>query len=129
MQMKKLTAAVVLLVAATPAFSQEWVQLAETDDFAFEARAGSFESTKTKAGVPISVLTGRARNKKTTVIEFEKWYVTTQDCLKGSGKLVTLSLNGEFKFDSDYIDNGGTIASSIAGMVCGIRKSRDGRSL
>lgn len=126
--MNKITA-VVLLVTATPAFSQDWIQLSETDDFLFEVRTGSYQSARTKSGTPISVLTGRSKNKKTGVVDFEKWYVTTEDCLKGSGKLVTLSLNGDFKFDSDYLRKGGTVASSIGDLVCDVQKAQDKRGL
>lgn len=92
-------------------------------------QVGSFLISKSRAGLPVAVATGRVVSKKTTQVYFEKWYVTVQACAKGSGKLVTLTLEGDFKFENDYIAKGGNIASDLGDMLCILQKRQDGKGI
>ena len=86
-----------------------------------EARAGSFDVRKNGAKEEIAVISGKAiRGNTNSRIDLEKWYVRTSDCVAKQGKVVTLTLDGEFKFDSDFIFDAGSIASGKAEFICSV---------
>lgn len=61
---------------------------------------------------------GRVVNSTTTEITFRKWYVTVADCRTGHGKVVTLSLQGDYQFENDFVLDGGSVSSALAEMLC-----------
>ena len=98
--------------------NEDWIKFGETDASLFEGRAGSRIFSKTKSGKDISVASGRILTKKDRSIEFVKWYVSAEDCNLGFGKMITLDMQGNYKFENDFVEKGGTVASSLAAMLC-----------
>ena len=120
------TAAVSALIAG-PALcwgQENWVKLSSTDEYNYEARAGSFERSVTeKTETPIVSMLIRSYNIKKKQYEFDKAYVRLTACEDGYGKLVTTGLDGRYKYDNDFVIDGGTVASKMAGILCLMAKS------
>lgn len=111
-----------------------WIYIAEADDGTkFEAKPGSFEFSKNRSNIPVAVLVGRQFEQKSKKIELRKWYVTASDCHNKMGQLITLSVGGDFKFDNDFVFDGGTVASTIAKFICDVAqqtiKNNDSKGL
>jgi len=104
------------------ALAQEnWVIVSRSKTMTFEARAGSLEQTLTEGTrEPIVTLIFRVRNSAKATVEFEKNYVRLADCRAGFGKLVTTDLNGLAKYDSEFMFDGGNVASTIAQTLCAL---------
>ena len=122
------------LLSYSASAEKDWVRLALSDDGSkWEARSGSFEFSKNKSGVPIAVLAGRVVSSKPSKIDLHKWYVSAGDCKDKMGKLVTLSVSGEYQFENDFLFESGNVASSIAKFICDVAdqaiKNSDGKSL
>lgn len=116
-----LAIAIFQLISFSVSAETAWIHIAETDDGTrFEAKPGSFEFSKTRGDIPVAVLVGRQFTLKSKKIDLQKWYVNAVDCKNKMGKLVTLSVSGDFKFESDFVFDGGTIASTIAEFICGV---------
>jgi len=115
--------ALAALLYSFPAISADntWVTIAETDGGKWQIKSGSLEFTSNKSNVAIAVVIGRTISKKQQ-IDLYKWYVTAPDCKAGMGQLVSLSLQGEFKFENDFVEDGGNIASAVAEIICGAAK-------
>ena len=107
------------------AFAQDWIDLASSDAGFWEGRAGTMDFATTKGGIPIATASGRIRWTKDKSVDFVRWYVAVDHCKKGYGKLVTLNMSGEFKYENDYVKNGGSIASSIGDVLCSGVEQRD----
>jgi hypothetical protein len=123
--MKYLLLSLVALCSSPLFAADDWIKISETDNATWEGRKGSLEKKTTKGGVNVIVAQGRIFNKKTKAIEFEQWYVSVDDCNAKQGKLVTLTLSGDYKLDNDFVENGGTVASSLADMLCyGIKQAK-----
>ncbi len=127
-------ATVFVIALASPVFAQEWIQVASNNDGdVWSIKAGSFELTRNRSGQEIAVVLGSTHVSSTNRITYRKWYVTGQDCIAGLGKMVTLDVTGEFRFDSDFVKSGQSIAAAIADTICGLyaieRRNRQGRGL
>ena len=132
---------VVLLVVATAQIFScyssaeiKWISLAETDGgIKMEAMPGSFEFSTNKSNTAIAVLTGRQVDLKSKQIDLRKWYVSAVDCNNKMGKLVTLTVSGDYRFENDFVYDGGNVASAIAGFICDVAdqsiKKANGKSL
>lgn len=116
--MKKCLVTFLLGVACSAALPAEWVLLGSTDWALWEGLAGTREVSTTRGGKPAVVAAGRVTDKKSKLITFEKWYVTVEDCRAGHGKLVTIDMDGNFKHETQFVLTGGSIASSLADMLC-----------
>lgn len=117
MRFKSIILAVGLLSGNSYAV-QDWLEITSTDAGIWEGRAGTREYATTRGGLPIVVANGRVRWIKDKSIDLVRWYVTVQDCKKGYGKVVTLDMSGNFRWENDYVKNGGTVASAIGEMLC-----------
>jgi hypothetical protein len=102
----------------SPPEDSEWVRVASTDDYLYAIRKGSFEITKTKAGIPIAVVVLQMTEIKPQTISYLKNYVTKDDCLNGLGKLVALDTTGQYLHENDFVYDGNNVASSIASVIC-----------
>lgn len=102
--------------------SDSWVTVDELDTDTFSIKRDSFENTTTRGGDQVAVVIGRLISKKTTQVTLVKWYVRVTDCYSGHGKLVTLSIDGEFKHENPWVEDGGNIASRIASVICMVHK-------
>jgi len=117
--MKKLLITFAIALASTAALAvPDWVLLAAADTATWEGRSGTLTFGKTKGGKQIAVAEGRVLNLNTKIYAFEKWYVLTDQCRAGYGKVVTLNMAGEFLYETDFVDNGGSVASALADMLC-----------
>lgn len=117
--MKRVISGILLVAACSSVMADGWVQTTSNDTHQFSIKKGTGEITKNKAGEDIFVVIGRMYGKKSKKIDLEKWYVTVADCLKKEGKLVTLSLAGDFMYENDFVFQGGSIASANAELICG----------
>lgn len=102
------------------AAAEDWTLAASSNKIELYAQPGSFIFSKNKASEPIAVVTGKSVDKLTTQIEVEKWYVRLVDCEAKQGKLVTLTIGGEFKYDNDFVFGSGSLASITAKLVCDV---------
>ncbi len=116
-----LVSAIALFLSFSASAGTNWISLGETKDgLKWEAKPGSFEFSTNRNKVSIAVIAGRVLNSKTTDIELYKWYVSAADCSKKMGKLVSLSISGEYQFDSDFMYGSGNVASDIAEFICAV---------
>ncbi len=118
--MRKFFGSVSMLLACSTAFADEWIVTAGNAATEFSIQKGSFSVTRNKAGAEVAVVTARIVDKKTTEITLQKWYVAAADCAAGQGKLVTLSLSGEYRYENDFLFGGGSVASSNAKFICDV---------
>lgn len=115
----------IFLLASTQSLAEtksEWINIAESssDGSKWDMKAGSFEFSKTKGGTAIAVVVGRVVNKKSTEISLYKWYVSAEDCKNKMGKVVSLGVDGEFKFENEFVFDSGNISSAMAEGVCSV---------
>ncbi|WP_448173020.1 hypothetical protein [Rhizobacter fulvus] len=103
---------------------EDWINIAASDESKWHVKSGSLESTKTRGGTPIAVVIGRISNETTKRIDLFKWYVPIQDCERGLGKVVSLGIDGEYKFENDFVNGSGSIATAMAEAICGAQKYR-----
>ena len=85
----------------------------------WEVKPGSLELSKTKGQVPIVVVVGRVSNQSSRQITLSKWYVSIKDCEREMGKVVTLNLDGQYRFENDFVFGGGNVATAMAESICG----------
>lgn len=129
-----LVTAISLLISFTASAEPSWINLGESKGgLKWEAKPGSFELSKNRNNVAVAVLAGRVINAETAEIQLYKWYVSATDCKNKMGKLVSLSISGEFLFDSDFMYGSGSVASNIGEFICGVvdhnSKKASGKSL
>jgi len=108
------------LIAFGAAEAQEWVVVSRTASSSYEARLGSFVLGRNDANEPIAQLTLRVRREG--LVEFEKNYVRLTHCARGQGWLVSVDLNGRYRYHNDFIFGGGNAASIIAETICGLAR-------
>ncbi|WP_354286830.1 hypothetical protein [Sphingomonas sp. UYEF23] len=123
------TIGVLLSFSAQANAASDWILLASTDTMVWEGRAGTLHLSKNNSQQDISVANGRATDTKYKRITFERWYVLVSACRNGSGKLVTTDMDGTFKFDTEFVLKGGSVASSLADMLCGFYTDAEGKGL
>ena len=117
--MKKFSAILALsFFLAPPVFGADWIIIAESNSIIWEGRSGSLHETKNNSNDVISAASGRTTDKASRNIRFEQWYVRVKDCYRGVGKIVTADIDGNFLYDTDFVIDGGNVASSIAEMLC-----------
>lgn len=117
----KLIVAALLMAAPFLAFAQDnWIPVSNSQYGEGFALKGSYVLTKNKVGEEIAVITGKTDVKATSTIDLEKWYVRVADCRRKQGKLVALTMDGEFKYDSDFVYGAGSVGSAKAEFVCGV---------
>lgn len=97
-----------------------WVEVAASKSLAVDFKRGSFEIGENKGGKTLAVALARIRDLSNDNLEFRKHYVTTIDCDRGHGKLVSLDLEGNYVADIDYVSQGNTLASGIGDMLCAL---------
>ena len=98
------------------------VVFAKTDTNEYTMKVDSFEVTTTKGGDEVASVIGRDMDTKKNRVTVEKWYVKTTDCTKGYGTLVILSITGEYKYESSFVEKDGSIGAAIADVICGVHK-------
>lgn len=110
--------------AAEPIKSEEseWIFITENVDYTrlYSGKSGTFELTSTKAGNSVAMILGQIEDKTNKSITYGKWYVSTNDCEAGMGKLVFLTISGEFNRESEFVSSGNNIASGVADFICSV---------
>lgn len=97
----------------------EWVTISTLNSgYKFEAKTGSLDFIQNKEGEYVAVILVRITDPNNSVT-FLKNYVTASDCSKKMGKVVSLNLDGSFKFENDFVFGGGTGAANMAEVICG----------
>lgn len=120
---RRLALGLLVAICATHANADDWLEVGNTDALLWQARTGSGVMSKNRGGKPLVVAAGRIYDKSAKSYNFVKWYVTLDHCAAGSGKLVTLNNDSEFKYENDFVFKGGSVASSIAETLCGVATS------
>ncbi|MFL6716198.1 MAG: hypothetical protein ACJ8G3_07545 [Burkholderiaceae bacterium] len=100
--------------------ADDWILAASSNKLELYAQPGSFAFSKNRKSDPIAVVTGKSVDKITGQVDLEKWYVRLTDCVAKQGKLVSLTIGGEFKYDNDFVFGSGTIGSSAAKLICDV---------
>ena len=122
-------AIVIAIGAATTgqgALAQEegatWIEFTKNSDGdeIYSGKRGSYELTTSKAGTPIALVLGQVQDTTTKSITYSKWYVATRDCDAGLGKLVVLTVGGEYEGEVDYVAQGNNVASALGDIICSI---------
>ncbi len=135
MKLKYTLATTMFFMSGSFAFADEnWVVVSTTNESVYSIKKDSLEFSETKGGVAIAVVIGRDSNKKTSNIIVEKWYVSANDCKNNMGKLVTLNISGEYKYENEFVFSSGNSAGQIAETICAvadyiIKKSAEEKSL
>lgn len=123
--MKRILIVLFALVAVGFSAAQtDWVNIGDTDDSVWDIQSGSLEESRTKGGTSIVAVVGRVTTKASKQIDVRKWYVSVDDCERKMGKLVTLDIEGKYKYENEIVFGAGSIGSSVAEMICGAYKQR-----
>ena len=97
------------------------------------ALRGSYELSANKSGEQVAVITAKSNDNKGGRIHLHKKYVRTKDCIAEQGKIVSLTMDGEFAYENEFVFGAGSIATSIAETICGIynqdRQTKDGKGI
>lgn len=125
----KALAAVAALLFCTSTHADNWIPTANSDSADFSILKGSFIVSKNKAGEEVATVTGRIRGTATKTVVLEKWYVKTADCAQKQGKIVTVDMDGKFKYENDFVFEAGSIASVNAELICIVYKASQGKSM
>jgi len=120
----------ILICGCGSSFSQsDWINISTSkDDTTWDIKPGSFEFSKTKAGVPIALVVGRTKNPDTSQISLYKWYVTINDCKKQMGSIVSLNIDGTYFHENEFVFGSGNIASSLAETICSVAEYSEKRA-
>ena len=120
--MKHVLFAVALACAGMPVYAQsEWINIAVSSEsnMRWDVQPGSLEFSKTKGGTAIAVVIGKITDTRTSRIDLYKWYVSETDCKKEMGKVVSLGIDGAYRFENDFVFGSGNIATLMAEAICG----------
>ena len=89
---------------------ERWIKVEESRDGSFLVHAlrGSYALSSNKNGEQIAVITTKVNNKKNGQVSLEKKYVRTKDCVAEQGKLVSLTMDGDFSYENNFIFGAGS---------------------
>src|SRR5262245_14809154 len=98
-------ALVVIALLANVAAAQDdvWIAIGRTDKATWHAKSGSVSFTEVQGNVPVVMVVGRMTVLATSRVTVYKWYVSVDDCKRGSGQVVVLSINDEYRYKLDYV--------------------------
>lgn len=116
--MRCLFVASTFALLATQAAAAEWVGIAESDRNSYSVLGGSLNVTTNRSGEEVVVVTGKDYDKGTNSVTLEKWYISTQHCSQGQGKAVVVNMDGQFKYQYDFIFGAGSVGSTKAEAIC-----------
>jgi len=119
----KIFIAALITCASISAHSQEWIKVAQNDNnVTYSILSKSVKIEKTRNGEFMVIGVGKTSNLVKNTHIGELWYVTAKHCALGLGKLVTLDTAGEFKYENDFVNGLGTVASNIAETLCAVAR-------
>lgn len=110
------------LISSVSAYADDWIYLIGNSAATIEwyGLKKSYELRTNKNGDEIVVWTEKENDKNTRQITVQKLYVKTEDCLKKQGKAVVVNMDGEFRFDYDFIFGVETVGAYRAEQLCKI---------
>lgn len=117
--MQRIIFFLLMLIGVAAQAQTDWILVGEAETRRWEVKPGSLEFSKTKGGTVIAVVVGRIVNSSPNQVSLYKWYVSASDCKNEMGKMVSLGVDGEYKFENDFVFGSGNVASSIAQRICG----------
>jgi hypothetical protein len=97
-----------------------WVEVGSVETTTYSIKTASYSLETNRNGEEVATVIGRSVESKSTRVEVHKWYVSSADCSRGYGSLVTLTINGDFDFDNEFVVNSGSMASLLAELICGV---------
>ena len=110
-------------VAISAHAQEEWIEVAKSSASSFSIKLSTLTFKRNKAEEAIVVGVGRSVDIKTRAVVIEQWYVRTDDCDAELGKLVTLSTDGTYLYENDFVFDGGNVASAKAESLCTFYKA------
>ena len=90
----------------------------------WDVQNGSFRFMTVRSGDAVAAVNGRVFTASTKRIDVYQWYVKVNDCVNRIGGMVTLNARGEFVFENDFTFGAGSIASTIAELICGVAQDQ-----
>lgn len=113
---------VLAMVLATNVNADDWVYLIGNSAGSTEWHGlkSSYELRANKSGEEVVVWTEKENDKKSSRITVQKLYVKTAHCLQKQGKAVIVNMDGEFRYDFDFIFGVETVGTYRAEMLCKI---------
>ena len=106
-------------LAATDAIAGDnWVLITSSDTKTYEARVGSLGPVYTESGEPAAILWIRVFEIATKKLTFVRHYVRIAHCRAGFGKLGEADLSGRATYETEFVFDGGNVASTIAETIC-----------
>lgn len=111
-----------ILISTNLIAQDGWTVIAATtgNKYVISGLNKSYTLGTNKKGEEIAVITTKSNDKVDNKVTLNKKYVRTRDCIYKQGKIVTLTMDGEFSYENDFIFGAGSIATSIAELICGI---------
>lgn len=102
--------------------SNNWVKVATSSDgrtFIY-VKLGSYVKSKVERSVVVQNFSLNSSDTSYSV-SFFKASISNEDCNNKYGKIVFSNLQGKRQFDADYIEDGGSVGSSVAQGLCSLR--------
>lgn len=110
------------LISSASAYADDWIPLVVNSEgtVSWAGLKNSYELRSNKNGEEIVVWTEKEDDKKTRKITIQKLYVKTADCLRKQGKAVVVNMDGDYRFDYDFIFGVENVGSYRAEQLCRI---------
>ena len=106
------------LFTSSATASDPWILVGKTERSAFYMYRGSLGVGTGSDGQRIFYVVGRYTQIGTGESMVQAWYVPVQHCLTGSGKFYATDSEGKQVTDIDFRIGDGTIAASLAKLIC-----------
>lgn len=100
---------------------ENWVKLvsSEDDGTIIYGKKGTFVKEKANHSFVIQYFS-RNPGRATYGVSFYKVSVSNKDCQNKYGKIIFANLQGQTEFSGDYIEDGGSIGSTIGDILCAL---------
>jgi hypothetical protein len=97
----------------------DWINVAETSKFTWEAKRGSGDiaSMDGKKNTAYSFVY-QTGNKDKKTYEYGKIFVKLESCRKGYGYIYYNSLEGQYTGKDEFVRFGGTVADALGSIAC-----------
>lgn len=107
-----------------PAAAQDdnWIAIGRTDQATWHVKSGSVSVTEIQGNVPVVMVVGRITVHETSRVTMYKWYVSLNDCERGRGQVVALTISDQYRYKQDFVYGDDSAASGLAQYICGLRE-------
>lgn len=98
-----------------------WVKLASSGDDGtiIYGKKGTYAKEKASRSFVIQYFS-RNPGRSTYAVSFYKVSVSDKDCQNKYGKIIFANLQGKTEFSGDYIEDGGSIGSTVGDILCAL---------